>query len=197
MSKNTRNRILLTAVAALLLVVMAVGGTVAYLQAHTTEVENKFTPAAINVELHETYHPTDKNEDITEDPYFKNWSAPLIPTMEYRKNPVVTVKGDAKNVDSYLFIAVTESTNIKNYLTYTLFPDAGWTQIGTTNVWYREVSASTTDQSWHLIKDDKVTVNNLTAETMAADELELSFQAYIIQQYGFADAATAWNSVTK
>lgn len=46
MSKNTRNRILLTAVAALLLVAVAVGGTVAYLNATSNAVVNTFTPSS-------------------------------------------------------------------------------------------------------------------------------------------------------
>ena len=53
MSKNTRTRILLTAVAALLLVAMTVGGTLAWLQDTSDTVENTFTASNIDVELDE------------------------------------------------------------------------------------------------------------------------------------------------
>ena len=109
---------------------------------------------------------------------------------------VVTVKGST-NVDCWLLVKVNES-NPGNYLQYTLkFTNDGWTPVNTgdsTVVYAREVTKSTSDQSWHLLVNDKLTISsNLTAETMStAENAELSFTAYAVQKEGFATAEDAW-----
>jgi len=187
MSKNTRNRILLTALAALLLVVAAVGGTMAWLQADTDEVVNTFTPAAINVSLTETMKPdgTIVESGVTD------WTAQLIPSKEYKKNPTVTVTAGEDNVASYLFVKVEGADEVKNYLDFTLFYEEGgdtrtWTPVtGHPGVYYTEIAANAATQTIELIKNNTVTVKDLTTATMASADVELTFQAYIIQQYGW------------
>lgn len=92
MSKNTRNRILLTAVAALLLVAVTVGGTMAYLQATSGPVVNTFTPSDISVELTE------------EGAVDGEQSFQFIPSQHLDKEPVVSAES---NVDYYVFVEVT------------------------------------------------------------------------------------------
>ena len=174
MSKNTRTRILLTAVAALLLVTMAVGGTIAYLTATTDNVVNKFTPAGIEIEL-----------DETED----NWSMQLIPGTEKTKDPVVTVNTSVK---AYVFVqftcnpAVAENGEIISY-NFTLndgIADAygyNWTQLSGTDVWYTVVDAKDTAYEWHLLTGDKVTVSPNAVGTDVDEGFEITFDAWAVQ----------------
>ncbi len=189
MSKNTRNRILLTALAALLLVVVAVGGTVAWLTDTTDEIKNTFTTAGVKITLKET--PNQANG---------TWSAQLIPGKEYAKDPVVTVDDDT-DVDIYLFVKFEEINTPSDYLTYTstLTEEKGWKEVdGETNVWYREVGANDETKSWNLLDGDKVTVKSeLTNDTMAdaGKTPELKYTAYAIQKEGMTDVADAWSKI--
>lgn len=200
MSKNTRNRILLTALAALLLVVVAVGGTVAWLTASTETIKNTFTTAGVDITLTETFN-TDTDNDNVKDA----WSAQLIPGQTYTKNPVVTVL-DTTDVDIYLFVKFEETNTPSTYLTYTstLTAANGWTQGNDTeipdNVWYREVKAADTTKSWKLLDGDKVTVKSeLTNDTMASANAtpELKYTAYAIQKDNVGTVAEAWAKIGK
>ena len=84
-------RILLTMVAAMLLVVMSVGGTLAYLQSQTEDVKNTFTVGKIDITLDET----DVNEEgeATGNP------------RDTDKDPIVHVAADSE--ESYIRIFVT------------------------------------------------------------------------------------------
>lgn len=146
-----KKKIALVFVALVMVVVASVGGTLAWLTASTEEVSNVFTTADINVTLTETPN-TDTDNNGTNDA----WQAQMIPGYTYTKDPKVTV--EANSVDCYLFVKFEETNNPSTYLTYTstLTTANGWTQGDGTdipaNVWYREVSASTSDQSWELLK---------------------------------------------
>lgn len=194
MSKNTRNRILLTALAALLLVVVAVGGTVAWLTASTEAITNTFTTAGVYITLTETANQTDGT-----------WSAQLIPGKTYAKDPVVAV-AETTDVDIYLFVKFEETNTPSTYLTYTstLTTENGWTQGNGTdipaNVWYREVGANDETKSWTLLAGNQVMVKSeLTNTTMAAagKTPELKYTAYAIQKVGFDTPADAWTEVSE
>lgn len=220
MSKNTRNRILLTALAALLLVVVAVGGTVAWLTDSTSEIKNTFTTAGIDIELKETKKP----DGTVVEAGVNDWSAQLIPGKEYQKNPVVSVLKET-DVDIWLFVKYDE-TNInpegKNALNYTSTlseENSGWTQgTGTgesgnglpNNVWYREVKATDIANAtkgtccdldvlhWHLLKDDKVSISkDITKDQIADGNGTMTWTAYAIQTSGFSTAKDAWNEISK
>lgn len=200
MSKNTRNRILLTAVAALLLVVMTVGGTLAWLTDVTAPVTNTFSPSDIHIDLDETV-----DEDLQ-----------LIPGKEYNKEPVVSVDGTLTNVDIWLFVEIDELVYVNgtldttkvatDYLSYA-HNESGWTK-GTgengngvpTNVWFREVAKNTTE-SYSLLNTLAGSTNEVKVlETLTADmthnvSVKLEYKAYAIQKEGSADAAAAWEKV--
>lgn len=194
-------RILLVLCLMLVVMVGSIAGTVAWLTDTTDEVKNTFTVGDINIELKETVKPDGTTVEKVTD-----WSAQMIPGKTYSKNPVVTVK--ANSVECYLFVEVTKPTS--SYITYTLTleeSNSGWTK-GTgddgngvpTNVWFRTVSASTTDQSWNLIKDNKVTISeNLTKENISSSSETMTFTAYAVQKSGTNDkdftAAEAWAKV--
>lgn len=188
MSKNTRTRILLTAVAALLLVVMAVGGTMAWLVDKSEIVTNKFTATDIEITL--TEEETDRNFE-------------LIPGKEYAKTPIVTVNDAETTVDIWLFVQFDGKTEADKYLNYTsaLNVDNGWTLVpDTDNVWYRPVADTANDQSWHLITGDKVTIkpelvkHDGDGALKMPNEFNMVYTAYAIQQEGFpvANIKDAW-----
>ncbi len=199
MSKNTRNRILLTAVAALLLVVMTVGGTLAWLTDSTGEVVNTFTPTDVDIELNETL-PAGK-------------TAEMVPSVDISKNPSVTVKSGSEA--SYVYVVVEEIGVINDwtfddYLEYSYA--TGWELVASTSktedkndvyVLGRAVAETTADTSFDILANNKVTTKSGVTKAMMdavtdANHPQLSFQAYAIQQAngtGTFTIETAWTQL--
>ena len=169
-------------IALVLVVVMSVAGTVAYLTATTGPVVNTFTVGNIDITLTEA--ATD----------FK-----MVPGSDIAKDPKVTVVGGSEAC--WLFVKVEESGNLDNFVTYNIAE--GWTELaGVSGVFYREVAASTSDQEFFVLADNKVTVNDTVTKTMMDDlgkdgatQPKLTFTAYAVQKDNIADAATAWEKV--
>ena len=114
--------------------------------------------------------------------------------------PSATVKANSE--ESYVFVKVTKSTNARfdDYMTYDIAD--GWTALtGEDGVYYREVSATTADTAFAVIKDNTVTVkgtvtkdmmDNLSTETYPT----LTFKAAAVQKAGFSTATNAWAQVS-
>lgn len=160
-----------------LLVAGVVGGTLAWLTDRTAEVKNTFTVGDINIGLTET--TTDYK---------------MVPGNKLDKDPTVTVKAESEAC--WLFVKVTESTNLKDFITYAIAE--GWTELQD-GVYYREVPASNVDQTFSVLKGDAVTVNSdvtkamLTAKDFANPTL--TFKAYAVQKDNVASASDAWAKV--
>lgn len=196
MSKNTRTRILLTAVAALLLVTMAVGGTLAWLTDVTPPVTNTFSPSDIHIKLEESNTP---------------WSMQLIPGVEKAKDPKVTVDTDKTNVPIFVYVKVEMPASLKNVLTVEI-NTTDWTLVAGT-----EVTDTTADtytavysrewnpgdpSAWYVLKGTTTNANGAVAvdKKLTADDLynikgDMVFTAYAIQQEGF-NVETGWNEVS-
>lgn len=164
-----------------LLVAGVVGGTLAWLTDQTDEVKNTFTVGDINIGLTET----------TAD--YK-----MVPGNTIAKDPTVTVKANSEAC--WLFVQVTESTDLKDFITYAIAE--GWTALpGVDGVYYREVPASAADQTFSVLAGDAVTVKSDVTRTMLetakTDAPTLTFQAYAIQRDHFATADAAWAEVSK
>lgn len=164
-----------------LLVAGIVGGTLAWLTDQTAEVKNTFTVGDINIGLTET----------TAD--YK-----MVPGNTIAKDPTVTVKANSEAC--WLFVQVTESTDLKDFITYAIAE--GWTALpGVDGVYYREVPASAADQTFSVLADDAVTVKSDVTRTMLetakTDAPTLTFKAYAIQKDHFATADAAWAEVSK
>lgn len=177
MSKNTRTRILLVAVASLLLVTMAVGSTMAWLQDVTKSVKNEFIKTGIDIELTETIPEGEEK-----------WEMEMIPGTEKDKNPTVTVDTTKTTVPIYVFVKVDETKKPAN-LTYELNLSAQKFQLlDATNypgVWYRVWDPETDkyDYSWNILKDNIVKVlNTVEATNGEIAGGELVFQAWAIQR---------------
>lgn len=164
-----------------LLVAGVVGGTLAWLTDQTAEVKNTFTVGDINIGLTET----------TAD--YK-----MVPGNTIAKDPTVTVKANSEAC--WLFVKVTESTDLKDFITYAIAE--GWTALpGVDGVYYREVPASAADQTFSVLAGDAVTVKSDVTRTMLetakTDAPTLTFKAYVIQKDHFATADAAWAEVSK
>lgn len=164
-----------------LLVAGVVGGTLAWLTDQTAEVKNTFTVGNINIGLTET----------TAD--YK-----MVPGNTIAKDPTVTVKANSEAC--WLFVKVTESTDLKDFITYAIAE--GWTALpGVDGVYYREVPASAADQTFSVLAGDAVTVKSDVTRTMLetakTDAPTLTFKAYAIQKDHFATADAAWAEVSK
>ena len=164
-----------------LLVAGVVGGTLAWLTDQTAEVKNTFTVGDINIGLTET--TTDYK---------------MVPGNTIAKDPTVTVKANSEAC--WLFVKVTESTDLKDFITYAIAE--GWTALpGVDGVYYREVPASAADQTFSVLAGDAVTVKcdvtRTMLETAKTDAPTLTFKAYAIQKDHFATADAAWAEVSK
>lgn len=179
-----KKRTLTILIAVVLVVACAVGGTLAWLTDKTDPVVNTFTAGDINIDLTETTT------------VYK-----MVPGNDISKNPKVTVKAGSEAC--WLFVKVDKSTDLAfdNYLTYTIAD--GWALVpSTNNVYYREVSATSNDTVFGVLKDDKVTVKNTVTKDML-DELNgnnnptLTFTAYAVQKDNIATVAAAWEEASK
>ena len=181
----------------MVLVLAAVGGTIAWLTDTSDTVTNTFLATDIEVTLAET-------EGIVDG----EWEAQLIPGKEYSKNPIVTVTENT-DIDVYLFVK--RSDTVSQYLDYTdLLVAPDWTCLDAdADVWYRIVRVDDTNKSWNLIGDNKVTVKTSIVKNgtnpvpagciempASTADLHLNYTAYAVQYEGFeSNPAGAWAQV--
>ncbi len=180
----------LVALLALVLVIgCSLGGSLAWLTAKTDPVTNTFTVGDINISLDES--TTDYK---------------IVPGVNIAKDPEVTV--EANSEACWLFVKVDEanwpefkeSDGTTRKVKYAIAGD--WTKLtdveGVDNVYYRQVSASTEDQTFPVLAGDTVTVSS----TLTKGEVQgigtgenaptLTFTAYAVQQEGVETATAAW-----
>ena len=181
---NNARRILLLVGLMSLVAVISIGGTIAWLTDSTEEVTNTFTTSDINITLAET--TTDYK---------------MVPGSTISKDPKVTVKANSEAC--WLFVKIEESTTPKldDYITYEVEED--WQQLtGVDGVYYREVSATTADTEFAVLKNNQVTVKNTVTKTMmneldkeGATKPTLTFTAYACQSDNVDTAADAWAKI--
>ena len=105
--KKKHIALLLTCV---MLMGVAIGGTLAWLTDSTEDVTNVFTTSDINIELDET----------------ENLNLQMIPGWDIAKDPKVTVKANSE--DCYVFVKIDKSANYSSYLKdYEV--RTGWTKL--------------------------------------------------------------------
>ena len=180
--KIRNRRIAMTFALVLVVALVSVGGTIAWLTATTTPVTNTFTVGNIDIALAETT---------------SNYK--MVPGNTIAKDPTVTVKANSEAC--WLFVKIEESDNLKSYIDYSVAE--GWTALtGVTGVYYREVAATTTDTAFSVLTSDQVTVKNTVTKAdmdaianNTASKPTLTFTAYACQKDNVADAATAWSKL--
>ena len=101
--KKNRKHLLITLCLMLVVCVISIGGTLAWLTDSTDTVKNTFTPTDINVEISET-GATDTDGDKTFEKSFE-----MVPGATIAKDPKVTVKANSQAC--YVFVQIDKSTN--------------------------------------------------------------------------------------
>lgn len=175
----------------LILVIGAVGGTLAWLTDQTVTVENTFTVGDVDIDLTENGAIVDPDNDqlFTQD--FK-----MVPGADIDKKPEVTVNPGSEKC--WVFVEVTESSVLADYISYSI-DSATWTPIEeNSNVYYYEqdaIPATGSSVVKSVLTGDKVTVkSNVTKEDMEALNEEgaiqptLAFKAYAVQYDNLKDA---------
>lgn len=198
---------------ALVLVIgCTIGGTLAWLTAKTSDVQNTFVAGQIgSLALEES--DTDTDEGVQH-------NYVVIPGDDITKDPKVTYTPTTAEgtvpVDAYVFVKLsgigqnkwTWNESAKQYeiksgsnVVMSFAIADGWTAVpGVSDVYYKEVGSEETLNAVSIIDDDNITVSHLITEqdveTVAAAANGLTFTAYAIQQHGFNDAAAAWAEVS-
>ncbi len=157
-----KKKLLASVVAVALAACCVIGGTLAWLTDKTDPVVNTFTVGNIDITLTET--PA---------------TYKILPGTEIAKDPKVTVEADSEAC--YLFVKVDEANWIDE-LSYAIAD--GWTELET-GVYYQVVDTNKADQTFAVLKDNKVVVSeNLTKEeieAVSANAPTLTFTAYAVQ----------------
>ena len=199
-------RILLTMVAAMLLVAISVGGTLAWLQAETGVVTNTFTVGeGINIDLDEAkvYAPGSEPDgtkfgkvDETVTDRVKANTYKLVPGWTYDKDPIVHLK--AVSGDCYLFVKVVNGikdievagdTSIAAQMTAN-----GWNQLVITK---EDGSTETVTDVFFYGIDDRTEGDVVSNKTEGAADANFPvFATFTIQNLSSIDATYTGDLVT-
>lgn len=189
---KAKTKALVLAVCAVLLVATTVFVTMAYLTSKTETVNNTFTVGKVGITLDEAkvdeYGKPIQNANRVIGNAYK-----LIPGHEYTKDP--TVHFAAESEASWLFVkvedglaAIEADTKVAAQITAN-----GWTALdGVTNVYYKAVSANTSDSAvdYVVFRTFKLT-EDAAVENYSGASIKIT--AYAVQKDGFDTAIAAWN----
>lgn len=162
---------------------LIIGGAVSFLFSRTDEAANTFVIGNIDITLTES----------------ENLDFHMEANKSLKKDPVVTVKADS--IDSYLFVEIEEKNNLDTFISYEL--EDGWLPLGDSypNIYYRETEKSSKDETFHVLKDDKITVKDVSNTQMNAltDTTlpKLTFEAFAVQKAETGNAVEAWALITE
>lgn len=194
--------------AAVMLMGVAIGGTIAWLKANTDPVVNTFTVGDINITLNEkdTDEDTNKADNVEVNGVIRDKANgyKLIPGVTYTKDPVVTVEPGSEA--SWLFVQVIETNNTlpgsspEQQIIEWTFNAAGWTPVEA-GLYKRRIPAVPADNTgenrventFNLITGDQIKINsNLTKDMMQATNPaftapNLTFKACAIQSRAIGD----------
>lgn len=182
------------ALALVLVLGIAIGGTVAWLTASTDPVTNTFTVGDINITLTETGANNNAKSYTT------------VPGSKYDKDPNVTVQSGSEAC--WLFVKVSEVNNTmtvgsetKKIVNYTIA--TGWTAVPDhAGYYYKEISADDMGKAIYVftgegesnLKNGFVTINeNVTkGQITASDQPQIVITAAAVQKDNVADVNAAW-----
>ena len=198
--KNVSIKLVVLLLAVVLMIGCVTGGTLAWLVAKTTPIENTFSAANINITLEETPNADSDDEGTDND----IWVGKMVPGTNIKKDPKVTVSANSEacwlfvKVDAENGVDLVSDKKANTYVTYAMAE--GWTAVpDTTGVYYREVDADTakTGVTYDVISGNQVTIPNTVTKAMldsvtGANAPSLTFTAYAVQKEGFEDASAAW-----
>lgn len=179
-----KKRWIAAAAAVVLLLGCVAGGSLAWLIDRTQAKVNTFTVGNIEIALEETAAD------------YK-----MVPGCTIAKDPTVSVTAESEAC--WLFVKVTESDNLDDFIAYTMAD--GWTALtGVDGVYYRQVTQGAGADGFAVLADDQVMVKNTVTKDMmggltAQTYPQLTFTAYAVQYYdgsdngqGHMEPAEAW-----
>ncbi len=147
---------------------VAVGGTMAWLLDSTDPITNTFTAGDVEITLEET-----------------TTAYSMVPGTTIAKDPTVTVSEASESC--YVFVKLDKSANFDDFMSYEVA--AGWTQGGNgvpANVYYRIVNAADTDRVFSVLSGNSVLVKPEVTKAQLnavkeADQPTLTVTAYACQ----------------
>jgi len=191
MKENKTKKVVALAVAFILVVVCAVGGTLAWLKDSTETITNTFRYGKVDIELDESkgYFTSDNNYEFL-----------LSEGADIEKDPTITVKANSE--DSYIFVKLDKSENFDEILSYEI--NDGWTALdGEDGVYYMVYSKTDADEEIQVLKDNKISVNlgvtNAQLEALT-DLPTLAITAYAVQaknEEGVFTVEEAWELINQ
>ena len=187
--RNTR-LLLVLAMAIVITLACAVGGTLAWLVSASDPVVNTFTYGDINITLAES-DTDDGDDNVNTNEYT------MMPGATITKDPKVTVKQGSEAC--WLFVKLEKSANFDTFMEYAM--EEGWVELigaDIEGVFFRAVSAeeaADADKAFAVIKDDTVFVKDEVTKAMLnaltdATYPSLTITAYAVQQVGFEPEIT-------
>lgn len=187
----SRSKFLILALACVMLIGGAAGGTVAWLMGKSNPVINTFTYGNIGLTIIETDTGMDDDNNPDTNTYV------MMPAGVIDKDPQVVFHGGSE--DAWLLVEIKKSDNFDTFMAYAAAE--GWTALdGVENVYFRTVDQMEQDQFFPVLQGNQVQVrpevtaymlNSLTDGTLPT----MSFTAWAVQRTGVADAAAAWNII--
>ena len=178
---------------------ISVGATLAALTANDQTVTNKFTfvdggtsGKVIEVKLQEPKPDATGTESISGDPETGWTYTNVLPGQELNKKPQIDVQ---TNAPAYVYVRITEGENVS--VTDSQLTANGWKQVtGHTDTYWKAYNAG---EKFGTYEDlfTKVTVDDVDVGTTSEPTLigDITIEIAAIQQYGFADADAAYNSL--
>lgn len=187
----SRSRFLILAMACVMLVGGAAGGTVAWLMRKSNPVVNTFTYGNIGLAIVETDTGLDQDNNADTNTYM------MMPAAVIEKDPRVIFHAGSEN--AWLFVKMEKSDNFDDFITCAAAD--GWAALEEyENIFFRTADQREEDQIFPILKDNQVQVKASVTAAMLnalsdADLPTVSFTAYAVQRVGVADAAAAWQIV--
>jgi len=205
MMKSMSMKLVVILLAVVLMIGCVTGGTLAWLVAKTTPIENTFSAANINITLEET--PNADSDDVDTDNDI--WVGKMVPGTTISKDPKVTVAANSEacwlfvKVDAENGVDLVSAANADTYVTYAMAE--GWIAVpDTPGVYYREVDADTAKigMTYDVISGNQVSIPKTVTKTMLdsateANVLSLTFTAYAVQKEGFDNVSAAWTEAQR
>lgn len=198
-------------IALVLVVVMSVAGTVAYLTSSDT-VTNTFTVGNVQIKLDEAKANPDGTLVEGADRVKAN-SYKLIPGHTYNKDPMVTVLKGSESSYVKMTVTFTKASELDAIFApngadmtsiFNGYDSANWIYKGNTEdtekntrtyeFWYKEaVAAPTADVALDALFDSITVPGTITNKQLATIEgMTITVNAYAIQADSFANAEAAW-----
>ena len=192
--KNRKfTKVALIALAMVLVCIVSVAGTLAYLTSQTDEVVNTFTVGDVEITLDEA--PVDQNGQATTGDRVKANTYKLLPGKEYDKDPTVHVAEGSE--ECWLFVKIDNGiAAIEAEDTVATQMVANWTLVdGETNIYaYNTKVSGGTDV---VVFDGFAISGDVDNTTLATyDNATIKVQAYAVQAEGFNTAAEAFEATS-